>query len=154
MKKLIAVITVLFLPLIAAATTTWTTDTSQSGTIVRVSVATCTTGTESAMADGPGTAPNLVGIDLYGLKGVVVQVEAAAAMTAGGKLLAYILNPITNKWGRATWLDITVSNVQYETYPGINVNVDWSRLAFIPSGVGQAAVIYLSGRRLPISLRS
>lgn len=145
MKLLIALL-VLALSAPTFAATTWSTDTSQDVSRVRVSKAVCTTGTESAPADGVGSPA--VGVDLFGVKACTVRAEAAAAMTAGGILLAYALNPITNKWGRATGLDLTVSNVQYETFLGIPIVEDWSRIAFVPSGVGQAVTIYIECRRI------
>jgi hypothetical protein len=90
---------------------------------------------------------NLVGLDLYGLKGFGVTVEATGgAMTAGGKLLAYLLNPVSGKWSRAPGLDIVVTALTAESYQGFNVLSDWSRIAFVPSGIGRASSTYLVGR--------
>lgn len=94
-----------------------------------------------------------VGLALLDLKAVSITAEAAAAMTAGGLLKVYLLNPITSRWASAPGLDIAVSALQYESYPGFEVPGDWSRIALVPSGVGQAVDIYLTGRLAPGTLR-
>lgn len=151
MRNLFAVLALI--PALAFGATTFTTDTTYDAGFVRVSVATCTTGTEAT----PSGAT--VGLDLQGVKGYAVFVEGSAAMTAGGKLLAHLYNPITSRWTPAPDLDITVAAVQYQGFAGFAVTSDFSRVAYVPSGVGTACAaapnqckIYLIARRLPASL--
>lgn len=135
MRKLLAA--ALLVPTLAFGSTTWTTDTTLETFVARVVKAACTTGTESA--------PTLVsqGIDLLGLAGCAVHAEAAAAMTGGGKLLAYVWEPVVGRWNAAPDLDLVVSAIQYQAFAGITVPADVGRLAYVPSGVGQAVDIYL-----------
>ena len=89
----------------------------------------------------------VVGLNTYGLKSVQVYVEATVgAMTAGGKLLAYVLNPVTSVYMRLPEMDITVTALQWESYTGIQVLGDYSYIAFVPSGVGRTTSTYLVGR--------
>jgi hypothetical protein len=137
MKKPIALL--LLVPTLALGATTWTTDTTVPTNQATVAKAVCTTGTESA--------PTLVteGLDLWALTGCTVNAEAAAAMTAGGKLLAYTWNPVTSRWNPVSdgSLDLTVSAVQYQAFSGLTVTADIGRIAWVPSGVGQAVTIYI-----------
>lgn len=151
MRKIIFALLSLFAFTPAFAATTWSADTSQDSTLVTVSKAVCTTGSESAPADGVGSPA--VGLALFGVEGFSVYAEAAAAMTSGGTLQAYLYNPITTKWARAPDLDLVVSNLQYQAFPGFTVVADWARIAFVPVGVGQAVTVYVMGRRLPLILR-
>lgn len=135
------------------AATTWTTNTSQTTDLVRVSVGTFTTGTEAAPTAGVGTAPNQKGLDLFGIEGGTVIIETAGTMTAGGVLKAYIYNPITTNWIPMPDMDITVPAAASHS-ASFFVWGDWSRIAFVPSGVGLASTIYISGRRLPLVMRN
>lgn len=146
MKKITAIAALLFaLPVFA--TTTFTQDSTFDAAFVRVGVATCTTGTEAAPT---GTT---AGIDLTGSKGFVVYAEAAAAMTAGGKLVAYLYNPVTARWTPAPDLDLTVAAIQYQAFAGFTTTSDFARIAYVPSGVGQAVTVYIMARKLPPTLR-
>lgn len=122
----------------AFAATTWTADTT---TPYRTSKAVCTTGTEAA----PSVATQ--GLPLNGLAGFTVHAEAAAAMTAGGVLQAYLWNPVTARWNRAPDLDLTVSAVQWQSFAGFQVAAGTGRIAYVPSGIGQAVNIYVIGGR-------
>jgi hypothetical protein len=130
----------------AFGATTWSADTSTDLNTLRVSKAVCTTGSETKPADGATTT---IGLALFGLKGITVQVEAAGAMTVGGKFLAYVQNSISGKWLRMPDVDLTVGEAS-DTYatPAMEISSDWDRLIFVPSGVGQAVTIYVKGRRL------
>lgn len=99
-------------------------------------------------AAGLSGGVDVVGLNLVGLKGYVVQIEASGGnMTAGGKLLAYVLNPVTMKWARAPGLDETVSALAAEVYRGWTVVADWSHVAYVPSGIGRSSTTYLVGRK-------
>jgi hypothetical protein len=139
MLRALAALAVLVLASRTSGTTTWTTDTTVPTNQATVAKAVCTTGTESA--------PTLVteGLDLWALTGCALHAEAAAAMTAGGKLLAYAWNPVTSRWNPISdgSLDVTVSAVQYEAFSGLTVTADIGRIAWVPSGVGQAVTIYI-----------
>lgn len=105
-------------------------------------VATCTTGTESAPS---GTGD---GLSLAGIHGFAVYVETGAgAMTAGGKLLAYLFNPETGTWDPVSdgTLDLTVSAVASQAFSGFAVYGGTGRIAYVPSGVGLAVHIYIVG---------
>ena len=121
----------------AAATTTWSIPSSP----YRVAKAVTTTGTESAPS---GTTE---GIALSGLSGVNVYVIASSAMTAGGTLLAYVLDPVTAAWYRDPDLDLTVSALTTQTWGGWQINGGAGRLAYVPSGVGVAVTLYVVGVR-------
>ena len=96
-----------------------------------------TTATEAA----PAAASDGVLLDTPFLS---IQVEAASAMTTGGKLVAYLFNYFTQTWNPVSNgdLDQLVAAVQRQAFPGLNV-VPGQRLCFVPSGVGQACDIYL-----------
>jgi hypothetical protein len=121
--------------------TTWTQDATLSTYQAAVAKAVCTTGTE---AD-----PTLVteGLDLWSLTGFAVHAEAAAAMTAGGLLKAYAWNPVTARWNPVSdgSLDLIVAAVQYQAFQGLEVTSGIGRIAYVPSGVGQAVTLYLVG---------
>jgi hypothetical protein len=119
--------------------TTWTQDATVPSTQAAVAKAVCTTGTEAA--------PTLVteGLDLWSLTGFVVHAEAAAAMTAGGLLKAYVWNPVTARWNPVPDLDLTVAALQYQAFAGFAVSSGIGRIAYVPSGVGQAVTLYIVG---------
>jgi hypothetical protein len=135
MKRFLALLVVL--PSLALATTTWTVDATVPANQATVAKAVCTTGSESA----PASATD--GLDLWALRGFTVHAEAAGAMTAGGKLLAYSWNPVTARWNAIPDLDLTVAAVQYQSFAGFSVAADIGRVAYVPSGVGQAVNIYI-----------
>jgi hypothetical protein len=119
--------------------TTWTQDATLSTYQAAVAKAVCTTGTE---AD-----PTLVteGLDLWSLTGFAVHAEAAAAMTVDGLLKAYAWNPVSARWNPVPDLDLTVAALQYQAFPGFEVTSGIGRIAYVPSGVGQAVTLYLVG---------
>lgn len=99
-------------------------------------------------AAGLSGGVDVAGLNLHGLKGFDVFIEASGgAMTAGGKLLAYALNPVTMKWARLPAQDITVSALTAESYDAFAVPVDWNYVAFVPSGIGRSSTTYLIGRK-------
>lgn len=127
--------------------TTWTTDTSQPTNQVRVvkMVNDVAGGTETKPSDADATA----GIALHGVRGLeVVAIATGGAMTAGGKLIAYVYDPISTKWVPNPDNDIVVPAAT-EHLVALEVLVDWDRIAFIPSGIGRASTIYLKGRLAP-----
>ena len=124
----------------ASATITWSTDTTLPALVARVAKASCTTGTE--------TAPTLStdGLLLTGVVAVSVTIEASAAMTANGKLLAYSRNPITGTWARVPDLDLTVAAVAAQTFSRLVSSPSVSSLAFVPSGIGTVtSTVYVTG---------
>lgn len=154
MKKLLGplfIASALALAIPVLATTTWSEPTNLPS-YVRVSKAACTTGTETSHT---ATA---AGLDLAGLKGFVVMAKTCSAftgstcsavggnMTAGGKLQAWIRNPVTSSWARAPDLDITVTAVAEEAYPGYTVSMPFGTIAFDPNGVGTGVELYIVGR--------
>ena len=137
MNKRLSLLLFLALAAPSSAATTWTTDKTTfapSGAVVAKAV--CTTGSEAAPAAGDGIA-------LEWMAGCVVYAEAAAAMTAGAKLVAYAWNPVTSRWNPAPDLDLVVAALQYQTFPGLIVAADVARYAWVPSGVGQAVTLYV-----------
>lgn len=135
MKTFAAALALLLFTSPALAATTW----SFPSTSVRSSKAACTTGSEAA------PAVSYAGISTAGIRGLSIHAEAAGAMTAGGKLLAYGLNPVTGNWNRIPSQDIVVTALQYEAYSGIEIVAGVSRIAWVPSGVGVAVDIYIFG---------
>lgn len=99
-------------------------------------------GTETMPA---AASPETKGLSLLGLQGFSIHAEAAAAMTAGGKLLAYVYNPVTGRWNPAPEMDLVVANLQYQFFTGWSVAADVGRIAYVPSGVGQAVTVYIVG---------
>lgn len=143
MTKTVAAVLALLLAAPALGTTTWTKDpTSQTP----VSKLVASTGTETG--DPPTLATD--GLALSDLRGFTVHVEAAAAMTAGGLLLAYLWNPVTARWIRVAdgSLDLTVAAIQYQSFGGFRIDGDGPvRIAYVPSGIGQASTIWIVGSR-------
>lgn len=137
MKTLFAAVALL-LSLPAYATITWTS--ADNGL---VSIASCTSTTESA--------PTLVteGLSLAGVKGIVVVIETAGTLTAGGVLQAYIWNDSagTPSWVRVPDHDLTVQALAKQAFSGFAVTSPRGRIAFIPSGVGLASTIYITATR-------
>jgi hypothetical protein len=129
-KRFLGVIIAASLALPAYATCGWV-----KGKTPISSVATCTTGTEAA---SQLTATS--GISLVGVGGFSVHVETASNMTAAGKLLAYLLNPETGNWLPVSdgSLDLTVAAVTGQAWSGFTVSGPYSRIAYVPSGVGGA----------------
>lgn len=134
MKKLFAVLLVALFALQAQATTTWS-----NGSSARVSIATCTTGTESA----PTLATQ--GLELANVSGFSVVAETAGTMTAGGVLQAYLYNPESSSWSRSPDLDLVVQALAKQAFSGFQVTSYAGRLAYVPSGVGVAVTIYIVG---------
>lgn len=136
-KLILAALLALLLPLTASAACTFT----NAGA---VNVNTCTTGTESTL-----TQSSTEGLSLDSaffskpVTGLAVHVETAGTMTAGGFLQAYLQNPITGQWNRAPDLDVSVSALARQSFLGLRVVSSKGRLAYLPSGVGLASVIYL-----------
>lgn len=128
----------------AFGSATW----AKGSVLSRTSVATFTTGTESAPS-GLGTEAAPVGMSLSGISGFTVHVEADGTMTSGGKLLAYLYNPETAQWNPVSdgSLDLTVSAVQYQVFSGFAVFGGNSRIAYVPSGVGVGLTIYIEGAK-------
>jgi hypothetical protein len=120
---------------LAQATTTWT----QPGTYY--SLLTESTGTGSA----PSAATD--GLSLVGVTTVSVYAETTASTFTAGSLLCYLYDPIGAVWLRAPDLDLTVG--AYNTaFIGINIKANGGRIAYIPSGLGQANVVRVFGWKL------
>lgn len=135
MKKLCAVLLLSLIALQAEATTTWS-----NGSSARVSIATCSTGTESA----PTLATQ--GLELANVSGFSVHAETAGTMTAGGLLLAYVYNPEgSGSWNRAPDMDLTVQALAKQSFTGFQVTSYAGRIAYVPSGVGVAVTVYIVG---------
>lgn len=104
-------------------------------------------GASPATADAPVDLSN-DGIDLRGLASITVFVKTGgAAMTAGGKLLAYLRNPVSGAWAYVGdgSLDLTVGALVSQSFTGIRVYYMAGRLAYIPSGLGQTVTIDING---------
>ena len=112
-------------------------------------LAACTSGSESA----PTLVTEGMALTQTNRRGKVgslaIHAEAAAAMTAGGFLKCYLWNPVSEQWNECPDLTITVTALQDEAYAGIEVPGAFfaSRVAFVPSGVGQAVNIFHFGVR-------
>jgi hypothetical protein len=102
-------------------------------------------------------APTLVtqGLPLAGLHNLVVSYESTTGnLTATtGKLLAYWWNPQSgrdNKWERAKDLDLAVGEAaDSAVWAGITVvsALPGSRIAYVPSAIGQAGKVYIQGAK-------
>jgi hypothetical protein len=88
-----------------------------------------------------------LGLDLMRIASLTVHAETAGTMTAGGKFLAYLWNAETSTWNPVSdgTLDLTASAVAKQAWSGFHVDHGPSRLVYIPSGIGLAVTIYLSG---------
>jgi len=139
MKRLLSVaLALLSLSLPAGATETWS-----RGARRYTAINTCTTGTESAPSGlGLPTAP--VGLELTGLEGFNVYVEAGGTMSTG-TFQAYLLNPATGNWLRAPALDLTAQALTAQAFSGFSVFGGTGRIAYVPNGIGQAVTIYIVG---------
>lgn len=137
MKTLLVVLALLS-PLAADAACTWTaTERGALGVCDTTPVAP-SANTDGILLGGVTFQPNV--------KGFVVHVETAGTMTAGGVIQAYLQNPITLQWNRVAdgSLDFTTSAVGDQAFPGVTVNVSLGRLAYVASGVGVTANIYIN----------
>jgi hypothetical protein len=141
MKKTLAVLAVIAFAFAtpAVATTTWAEITGLSSN-ARGVTATCTTGSESA------PSASTAGILLRGAKGLSITVKTSSGgnMTAGGKLLAYSLNPATSTWGRVAdgSLDLVVAAIPEQGFAGFTVTADVGSVAWVPDSVGTAVTVY------------
>lgn len=144
-RRTVAAALALALAVPALGTTTWSEVATKSTNERAVKGAnSVSTGTESAPATSTTTT---AGLRLTGLKGVTVCVETTTGgnMTAGGKLLAYLWNPTTGKWGPIPDLDLTVAAVPVECFPGFTITADLGRFAMEPSGLGTTTDVYIRG---------
>lgn len=93
----------------------------------------CTTGTEAnALAATDG-------LPLAGCNGFTVHAKSGAAFTAGGKLLAYLRNPVDGTWNYVAdgSLDLVLAAVTGQSWGGIRVEPGTiERIAYLPSGAG------------------
>lgn len=118
----------------SATTTTWVNN-------YRTAVLTSASGTETMVAT------TTVGLDLTNLGGVSVILKTSSAATAGGTLQAYLLNPETGTWARATDLDLAAVASTDQTWPALWVPVSRGRLYYNPQGIGSVTTtIYLVGQ--------
>lgn len=107
-------------------------------------LATCTSGSESA----PTVVTEGMALTQANYRGKVgslsIHAEAAATMTAGGLLKCYLWNPFSAQWNECPDLTITVTALKDESYAGIEVPGAFygTRVAYVPSGVGQAVNIF------------
>ena len=119
----------------AEASSTWT----LPGT--NYSLLTATSGTENA----PSTATQ--GLALTGYTTVSVFVETTASTFTAGSLVCYLYDHVGAVWVRAPDLDLTVG--AYNTsFIGINIRSNGGRIAYVPSGLGQANVVRIFGWKL------
>lgn len=98
------------------------------------------------------SAPTAVteGLALATLQGVTVTAQAASAFTAGGTLDCYIWNADadTPAWYRASQFDLVLEAVTKQAWAAFHVEVQKGRIAWVPTGSGQNATIYIVGSRL------
>lgn len=145
MKKKIATA---FLALLLSASTWATTTWSQPTPItayqsrVRIALAVCTTGTESAPTN---TVTASEGLSLTDVGAFTVMIETSGN-TSAGSLYAYLHNPATGNWIRAPDLDVTVpAGVTSYAWPGFTVNAPVGRVAYVPQGLGSITVnVYIN----------
>lgn len=140
MKKLLWLL--VLLPSFTFASTTWSTTPTGAKAV-------CTTGSESAptlVTEGLRLDASNSGV--RAVKSFTVHAETAGTMTAGGVLQAYLWNPTGNsgngQWNRAPDLDLTVSALASQAFPGFTVTSPVGRIAYVPSGVGLAVTIYIN----------
>jgi hypothetical protein len=120
---------------------TWSLVVNGNGELTRAKCV-CTSGTETGAPSGAAA-----GINLVGMSGLSVHVEAAGAMTAGS-LQTWLYNPQTGNWNRAdanSMLDLSVTaGLTTAAFAGLSVDAGDTRIAFQPSGIGQACTVYLN----------
>ena len=128
----------------ALAGTTWTTPKNNVSKLV------CTTDTESA--------PTLVSeglalsrVNKKPLVTIEVHIETAGTLTVNTVVLAYLWNPISAQWNRASDLDLTIkaAAAASEAFASFVVTRSYtgSRIAYVPNGIGAAPTIYIIGSK-------
>jgi hypothetical protein len=159
MKKTLAALALIALAGAALATTTWTAVTTDAAgkplpNYVRAVKGWNPTATGTEPAPVTSTV-STDGLDLRNLQGLSFEVETCSSvctlaggnMTAGGKLNAYLWNPVTGKWLPVSdgSLDLTVAAVPGQSFSGFTVTGDYSRIAMEPNGLGTSSATYIYG---------
>lgn len=152
MKKMLAALAVLLLPLAALATTTWTDEVTPNYVRSVKGASPTATGIEPAPVTSTVSTD---GINLRNTEGITVIVETTTGgnMTAGGKLNAYFWNPSTGKWCPVSdgSLDLTVAAVPTQAWSGLTVTSDYGRIAWEPNGLGTSTNVYIRAtKRYPV----
>jgi hypothetical protein len=136
--NLTALVLLLAYPVYSLAVCTYTTQIG-SGT----TVASCNETTE--------LAPTLVteGKSLDKVRGVVVmavRTGASGAMTAGGKLNAWLYSPSAGMWVRTPDLDVTAAAQTNQAWTAMEVMVPRGRIDYRPSALGAGnTLVYIHG---------
>ena len=134
MKKTLAVLVALFLPMAASAACVWTANGSTSATVV--------------CGDGDEVAPTLAtdGLDTSGCtRGISVfsYADSTRTFSGAGGLKFYVYEPVSGLWGEVPavteTLTVTVTTVRAQGHPGIWTVVPGNRVAVIPVGVTLSA---------------
>lgn len=145
MKKIFAAFVIASFAAAALAATTWSSVTTGSSYMRAVKAAhSATAGTEPAPVTSTSTSEGLNLADLKGFS-VVVETTSGGALTAGGTFQAYVWNKDTGNWGRAPDLDFVAYAVSTLVSPGYTVTSDFSRVLFMPSGVGTTTTVTYYG---------
>lgn len=138
--RIIAVALAALLPATALASQTWT--------------APATLTAKGVMSTGTETAPSNAtdGLDLSSIGGTqggfsVVYESTASAFTACS-LRAYLYTAEANAgaglWSRAPDLDLSVQALTSQAFTGMRVVANRGRIAYAPSGCGQAGIVWIT----------
>lgn len=134
MKKLFVLVALVIAAQVQAATTyTLTTPSFLSNIRGPRAQAICTTGTEANALSATD------GLPLYGITGFTVYAKSGSAFTAGGRLLAYMRNPVDGVWSYVAdgSMDLVLAAVTSQAFAGfIVVDGHHDRIAYLPSGAG------------------
>jgi hypothetical protein len=104
---------------------------------------TCTTGTEGTV-ESPVTGE--VGLELGGIRSFGVTVTATTSTFSAGTLQAWLYEPFLGVWTRIPDLDLNVTaGLAVQSFPGCTVTVPRGMAVYLPSGLGVACTVQLTG---------
>ena len=134
----VALVLLLAYPVYTLATCTYTRTTSPGQ---NTTIQTCNTTTETGPTLSTDGQP-------VGRTGVVsVFAKGSAAMTAGGKLEAYVYNADAAQWFRYPAADLTAVASTNQTWAPVDVSVPNGRVDFKPAGIGAiTTTVYVVGQ--------
>ena len=132
MKKTLAILAALFLPMAASAACVWTTNSITEATVV--------------CGDGDEVAPTLAteGLDTSNCKrgiSVFVYADSTRTFSGAGTVRFYAYDAASGLWGSIPDMDLTVgtASVRALAFPGVWLASPGGRIAIVPVGVTLSA---------------
>jgi hypothetical protein len=110
--------------------------------LLAVSVTTTTAGTYGAIisvaGDGTEDAPTgaTTGLSLADVASVQVVLKTASNATAGGKLLCYFYDEVSETWSQLTSWDLTAAAATNQTWEPKVITQRRGRIFWVPNGIG------------------